>query len=353
MMPANPLPLSLNPLSLKPLPLTSPLPLPLALTLGNPSGIGPELVLKAWLRRRELARPFFVLGDLALLGGLARMLSLDVPLVVTIPAKAADLFAGALPVVPLAHAANGLPGRPMGSDAPATLESIRRAVELVHRGEAAAIVTNPISKAALQQTGFAHPGHTEFLGELASEHYGVSTRPVMMIWSPELAVVPVTIHVALHQVPQLLTRELIVATGLTTAHDLRTKFGIAHPRLAFTGLNPHAGEDGRMGLEDRDIIAPAIAELIAHGIHASGPHPADTLFHAAARQKYDVVLGMYHDQVLIPVKTLAFDHGVNVTLGLPFIRTSPDHGTAFDIAGHGIAEVSSLMAALNLAARLA
>ena len=331
----------------------NPSPLPLALTLGNPSGIGPELALQAWLQRAQLQRPFFLLADMQHLEHLARHLGWQVPLAICEPGQAGAAFATALPVLPLVNPVTGRAGQPGTADAPATLEAIRRGVELVHAGQAAALVTNPIAKQALYQAGFSHPGHTEYLGELAQSVFGVTATPVMMIWSPELAVVPVTIHIALAQVPARLTTALIIETAEIAAHDLRTRFGIPAPRLAVTGLNPHAGENGMMGLEDRDIIAPAIAALVARGIRARGPCPADTLFHAGARKNYDAVIGMYHDQVLIPVKTLAFDHGVNITLGLPFIRTSPDHGTAFDIAGRGIANPSSLIAALNLAARLA
>ncbi len=328
-------------------------PLPLALTLGNPSGIGPELALQAWLHRDKLRHPFFLLADPSHLDGLARQLGWQVPLAVCQPDEASGHFADALPLVPLRNPVTGAAGQPEPADAAATIEAIRRGVELVHAGQAAAIVTNPIAKHALYQAGFSHPGHTEYLGELAQTVFGVTAMPVMMIWSPELAVVPVTLHIPLAQVAAKLTKALIVGTAVVVANDLKTRFGIVAPRLVLTGLNPHAGENGTMGLEDRDIIAPAIAALVARGIDARGPYPADTLFHAAARKNYDAVIGMYHDQVLIPVKTLAFDHGVNITLGLPFIRTSPDHGTAFDIAGRGIASPSSLIAALNLAARLA
>jgi 4-hydroxythreonine-4-phosphate dehydrogenase len=205
----------------------------------------------------------------------------------------------------------------------------------------------------LTRASFAEPGHTEFLGRLAQEATGKPVTPVMMLWSPELAVVPVTIHIPLRQVFSVLSTELIVQTGRIVARDLSARFRVARPRLVVAGLNPHAGEDGTLGEEDRDIVAPAVAQLKAEGIDARGPLSADTLFHERARETYDVALCMYHDQALIPIKTLAFDHGVNVTLGLPFVRTSPDHGTAFDIAGTGKADPSSLVAALKLAARLA
>jgi 4-hydroxythreonine-4-phosphate dehydrogenase len=219
-------------------------------------------------------------------------------------------------------------------------------------GSAAAIVTNPVSKAALQRVGFGHPGHTEFLGELA-EVWGAACRPVMMMVAPDLRTVPVTIHIPLVDVPAALTTELIVTTGMIVAADLARRFRVPRPRLAVAGLNPHAGESGTMGREDATIIAPAIAALQAAGIAAAGPLPADTMFHEAARAKYDAALCMYHDQALIPVKALAFAETVNVTLGLPFVRTSPDHGTAFDIAGKGVADPTSLAAALRLAAQLA
>jgi 4-hydroxythreonine-4-phosphate dehydrogenase len=218
---------------------------------------------------------------------------------------------------------------------------------------AAAIVTNPVAKNVLYHSGFAEPGHTEFLAKLVQETSGKALRPVMMLWSPELAVVPVTIHLPLRDIFSQLSIELVAETGRIVARDLRKRFGIAQPRLAIAGLNPHAGEAGTLGDEDRAIVAPAVAALVAEGIDARGPLPADSMFHEAARTSYDAALCMYHDQALIPIKTLAFDHAVNVTLGLPFVRTSPDHGTALDIAGTRAADPSSLIAALRLAARLA
>jgi 4-hydroxythreonine-4-phosphate dehydrogenase len=245
------------------------------------------------------------------------------------------------------------PGKPDASSAPAAIASIRRAVADVLAGRASAVVTNPIAKNVLYRSGFAEPGHTEFLARLAQEATGKPVQPVMMLWSAELAVVPVTIHLPLKDVVSALTADLIVNTGRIVARDLHNRFGVAKPRIVVAGLNPHAGEDGAMGEEDKEIVAPAVARLKAEGIDAAGPLPADTMFHDKARAGYDVALCMYHDQALIPIKTLAFDHAVNVTLGLPFVRTSPDHGTAFDIAGTGKADASSLIAALALAARLA
>jgi 4-hydroxythreonine-4-phosphate dehydrogenase len=255
--------------------------------------------------------------------------------------------------VPLGLDATAEPGLPDRNSAPAAIASIDRAVADVIAGKAAAVVTNPVAKSVLYKAGFDEPGHTEYLAKLSFEHTGDPAWPVMMLWSPEVAVVPVTIHVPFKQVPQLLTRDLIFETGRVVARDLAARFGIARPRLAVAGLNPHAGEDGSMGKEDATVVRPAIERLVADGIDARGPLPADTMFHEAARRTYDAALCMYHDQALIPIKTLAFDHAVNVTLGLPFIRTSPDHGTAFDIAGTGRADPSSLVAALKLAARLA
>jgi 4-hydroxythreonine-4-phosphate dehydrogenase len=327
--------------------------LPLALTLGEPAGIGPDITLLAWLRRRDLALPpFYVLGDPAYLAQRARLLGLDVPVNACTPQDAVSVFAQALPVVPLAEKVTAEAGRPDESSAPAAIASIRRAVADVFSGRAHAVVTNPVAKAVLYRTGFAEPGHTEFLAKLAQEHTGRAVHPVMMLWSPELAVVPVTIHLPVRDVPRVLTTDLIVETGRIVARDLRERFGIARPRLALAGLNPHAGEDGALGTEDGEIVAPAVLALRDHGIDARGPLPGDTMFHSAARATYDAALAMYHDQALIPIKTLAFDHAVNVTLGLPFVRTSPDHGTAFDIAGTGRASPASLVAALKLAARL-
>jgi 4-hydroxythreonine-4-phosphate dehydrogenase len=327
--------------------------LPLALTLGEPAGIGPDLTLAIWHKRRELGPPpFYVLGDPAFLSARAKTLGLSVTIKETVPAEAADVFTDALPVVGIAHV-TAQPGRPDDSSAPAAIGAIRAGVADVLAGRAAAVVTNPIAKSVLYRAGFSHPGHTEFLAELAAQATGRPVQPVMMLWSPELAVVPVTIHIALRDVIGALHTDLIVETGRIVARDLQNRFGIARPRLAIAGLNPHAGEDGTIGREDVEIVAPAVARLKAEEIDVRGPLPADTMFHASARATYDAALCMYHDQALIPIKTLAFDHGVNVTLGLPFVRTSPDHGTAFDLAGTGRADPSSLLAALKLAARMA
>lgn len=326
-----------------------------ALTRGDPSGIGPELALKAWvaLHADDTAPAFFIIAEPENLANLARRFGLNVPVEVADPAEALALFPRALPVVGLRGKVAGALGAPDAADAAATVASIEMAVEFVHAGVADALVTNPIAKEVLQRAGFAHPGHTEFLGELTTRYYGQKARPVMLLWSPTLAVVPATIHVPLAQVPRLITRELLIETGEIVNADFKRRFGLAAPRIVFSGLNPHAGEAGHMGREEIEIIAPAIAALHEAGIDARGPYPADTLFHASAREKYDVAICMYHDQALIPIKTLAFDSAVNVTLGLPFVRTSPDHGTAFDIAAAGTADPASLVAALRLAAKLA
>ena len=324
---------------------------PLALTMGDPAGIGLELALSAWRQGAGLGAPFFLLADPKAVERIDRRLGLATPIEITTPARAAAVFAHALPIVALAARADAEPGRPDPACAPAILESISRAVGYVHSGEARAVVTNPIAKKTLYDAGFRHPGHTEFLGELAVA-WGAPATPVMMIWSPLLAVVPVTIHIPLAEVPRALTRAIIEATARIVERELRQRFRLEKPRIAVAGLNPHAGEGGAMGREEIETIAPAIETLRAEGLDIFGPLPADTMFHARAREKYDVALTMYHDQGLIPAKTLAFDEGVNVTLGLPFVRTSPDHGTAFDIAGRGVADASSLVAALKLAARL-
>jgi 4-hydroxythreonine-4-phosphate dehydrogenase len=329
-------------------------PAALALTLGEPAGIGPDITLRAWLRRADLGlSPFYLLGDPDFVRRRAAQLDLDVPITSSDPAQAAAAFATSLPVVDIGIRVSAEPGSPDPSSAPAAIAAIRRAVADTMRGDAAAVVTNPVAKNVLYQSGFEEPGHTEYLAKLAEEITGEAVQPVMMLWSPELAVVPVTIHLPLKEVPQRLSTDLIVRTGRIVAHDLGTRFRIARPRLVVAGLNPHAGEEGAMGTEDRAIVAPAVEQLRREGFDVRGPLPADTMFHPAARRSYDAALCMYHDQALIPIKTLAFDHAVNVTLGLPFVRTSPDHGTAFDIAGSGRADPSSLIAALKLAARLA
>jgi len=326
---------------------------PLALTLGEPAGIGPDITLQAWLRRNELKLPpFYLLGDCDFLRDRAKILGLDVRFAEVSVGDASVAFADALPVVATGSTATARPGQPDHSSADAAIASIRRAVIDVVAGRAGAVVTNPIAKSVLYRAGFRHPGHTEFLAELAATG-GRTPQPVMMLWSPALAVVPVTIHLPLRDAITQLSDELIVTTVRIVAAALKARFGLANPRLVLSGLNPHAGEDGSLGTEEQRIVGPAVDILRAEGIEIRGPLPADTMFHEAARKTYDCAVCMYHDQALIPIKTLAFDDAVNVTLGLPFIRTSPDHGTAFDIAGSGRASPSSLIAALRLAARMA
>jgi len=323
---------------------------PIALTMGEPAGIGGEIALKAWQMRASRRLPaFFVIDDPARLSALAASLNLDVRVrEIAGPAEAAREFPDALPVLPQALFRPARPGHPDPVNAPAVIAAIERGVALVQSGQAAALVTNPVQKEALYAAGFEHPGHTEFLGSLARVK-----RPVMMLAGPELRVVPVTVHLALADALHALTTEAIVACGKVAAEALQRDFGISRPRLAVAALNPHAGENETMGHEERTIIAPAVEALVRAGIAANGPAPADTLFHAAARKRHDAVICMYHDQALIPLKTLDFEHGVNVTLGLPFVRTSPDHGTALDIAGKGVASPESLMAAIALAAQMA
>ena len=318
--------------------------------MGEPAGIGGEISLLAWQRRDCGVPAFYAIDDPARLAGLARELGWAVPVrAIEHPDEAAALFSEALPVLALDGAPRARPGRPDEADAALVLAAIRRAVADVQAGHAAALVTNPINKDALYRTGFHHPGHTEYLAELA----GIGAPAVMMLVGAGLRVVPVTVHHSLREAIGLLSATTITHTGRVVDAALRRDFGIAEPRLAVAGLNPHAGESGGLGREDMDIIAPAIAELRASGVDARGPLAADTMFHPAARQGYDAALCMFHDQALIPIKTIDFDGAVNVTLGLPFIRTSPDHGTAFDIAGRGLARPDSLIAALKLAAAMA
>jgi 4-hydroxythreonine-4-phosphate dehydrogenase len=324
--------------------------LPLALTMGEPAGIGGEIALKAWLEIRDDLPPFYLIDDPDRLASLARRLDWPVPIQpVDGPDRASFVFASALPVVPIDTAIRARPGHPDPTDAPAILGAIQTAVRDVRNGRAAALVTNPIQKDSLYRAGFHHPGHTEYLAELA----GAGAAPIMMLVCPGLRVVPVTIHLPLRRAIESLSSAAIVHAGRVTEAALRCDFGIGSPILAVAGLNPHAGEAGSLGREEIEIIEPALAELRAGGIDARGPLPPDTMFHAEARSAYDAALCMYHDQALIPIKTIDFHGGVNVTLGLPFVRTSPDHGTALAIAGRGTARPDSLIAALRLAAEMA
>jgi 4-hydroxythreonine-4-phosphate dehydrogenase len=325
-------------------------PLPLALTIGDPSGIGAEVAADAWRLRHEAnVPPFYLLADPAQVAARAELIGKALPVEVETAGTAMSAFERALPVVALSHRTPERPGEPDTGNAPAIIEAIDRAVADVREGVAAAIVTNPIAKKTLYDAGFRYPGHTEYLGHLAERMTGKPATPVMMIAGPDLRTIPVTIHIPLAEVPRRLTTGMIVTAARIAAQDLTRRFGMEHPRLAIAGLNPHAGEGGSIGKEDEEVVLPAVETLRREGIDAVGPLPADTMFHAAARKKYDAALCMYHDQALIPAKTLGFDDAVNVTLGLPFIRTSPDHGTAFDIAGKGVARPDSLIAALKLA----
>ena len=318
--------------------------------MGDPAGIGGEISLLAWQALRVAGPVFVAFDDPRRLAGLAQRLGLGVPLrIVAQPAEATSCFGEALPVLAMPLANPATPGRPDPANGAATIASIEVAVRRTLAGETGGVVTNPINKAALYAAGFAFPGHTEFLGALT----GSETAPVMMLACPQLRVIPVTIHVALRRALDLLDADAIIAVARVAAAALARDFGIARPRLAIAGLNPHAGEQGAMGREEIEFIAPAIERLRAEGIDSSGPWPPDTMFTDAARARYDAAICMYHDQALIPLKTLDMTQGVNVTLGLPIVRTSPDHGTAYDIAGSGRADPASLIAALRLAAEMA
>ena len=315
---------------------------PIAVTCGEPAGIGPEIAAAAW-RALNNEVPFFWIGD-------PRHLPKDVPVAqIADPSEVASVITSALPVIAHEFPKTVQPGHPNGANAQAVIDVIASGVTFTRSGAASAICTAPIHKKVLMDgAGFAYPGHTEYLASL-----GGKDRAVMMLASDALRVVPTTIHIALQDVPSALTPALLRETIEITHAGLRDHFGIAHPRLSVAGLNPHSGEGGAMGRQEIDWIADLIRDIAASGIDVSGPWPADTMFHAAARARYDAAICMYHDQALIPIKTLDFDLGVNVTLGLPFIRTSPDHGTAFDIAGKGIARPTSMIEAIRLAWRMA
>ena len=326
-------------------------PLPLAISIGDPAGVGPELICAAWAERAANGLPpFFAVGSRDLLEAAARRRGLDIAVrAISAPDEAAAMFDSALPVIDLGPA-DYTPGAPDDTGATLALRALETATGLVRAGAAAALVTGPIAKSLLARVGFTQPGQTEFVAQAC----GITAEnAVMMLAGPNLKVVPITVHVPLAAVPGLLTAELIRARSAIAAAALTRDFGVAAPRLAVAALNPHAGEDGRMGTEDRDIIAPAVAALREAGIDARGPLPADTMFHAEARATYDAAICMYHDQALIPIKVLDFDEGVNVTLGLPIVRTSPDHGTAFGIAGTGTARPGATIAAIRMAGECA
>lgn len=332
--------------------------LPLAVSIGDPAGIGPDVILTAWAERRSSdLPPFAVYGDAASLKARARALNLDVPIREATLDDAPDLFSSALPVIELGrpNATPAVAGRPSEAGARIAIAAIEKAVAAVASGKACGVVTGPVSKSELHAAGFHHPGHTEFLAELAAGYWPskVAYHPVMMLASSKLRTVPLTIHIPLADVPAAITDEAVVTTARILHRALIRDFGIKDSRIAVCGLNPHASEGGSIGREDIDIIAPALERLRGEGLNIAGPLSADTMFHDIARRNYDAALCMYHDQALIPIKTLAFDEGVNVTLGLPFVRTSPDHGTAFALAGTGKASAVSFVASCHLAQDIA
>ena len=323
--------------------MSPPLP-PLAVSLGDPAGIGPEVVAKCWDARRAMGLPAFVaVGDPRSLTAVW-----DGPLaIITDPREAEAAFAHGLPLLAVPAAGADIPGQPTTAGAHCSLDSLELAVGLARSGSCAGVVTGPVAKHQLYDIGFSHPGQTEFV----AERCGVSPLNVaMMLAGPTLRTVPVTTHLPLADVPAALTQGLIEARARATLRGLQKNFGLAEPRLAVAGLNPHAGENGALGREEIELIAPAIAALRAEGWDVTGPHPADTMFHTGARARYDAALCMYHDQALIPLKALHFEEGVNITLGLPIVRTAPDHGTAFDIAGQDRADPRALAAAIRMAA---
>ncbi len=320
---------------------------PLAIALGDPSGIGPEVTAKAWVAREIQRLPaFFAVGDARSIeavwrGPIAR---------ISDPSEAPGVFATALPVIDVEDAGSIRPGEPDSEGARCAIASLEMAVGLARTGAAGGLITGPVSKVCLYDIGFTHPGQTEFV----AERCGISpSNAVMMLAGPSLRVVPMTTHMPLALVRDVLTTELLVAKARATAKGLMRNFGISEPRLAFAGFNPHAGESGALGREEIEIIAPAVAQLREEGIDATGPFASDSMFHKRARSTYDAAMCCYHDQALIPLKTLHFDDGVNMTLGLPIVRTSPDHGTAFDIAGKGLAEPGAMIAAIRMAATAA
>lgn len=323
---------------------------PLALTMGEPGGVGPEIALKAHAALAESGPVFFLIGD-------PPVFPKDRIRIIGDARDAAGVFRSALPVLDVGIASHARLGAADPRSAPAVIASIEKAVALAVSGEAAGVVTNPIEKSSLAEAGFRWPGHTEFIEHLTASAPMPRARlrgAVMMIAGPSLRTVPVTTHQSVREAAAALTTDMIVRKGTITCEALAADFGIVAPRLAVSGLNPHAGEKGSFGLEDRDVIAPAVAAMRARfGAGVTGPHPADTLFHEEARARYDAALCMLHDQALIPAKTLAFHEAVNVTLGLPIVRTSPDHGTARDIAGKEMARAESLIAALRLAIAIA
>lgn len=320
---------------------------PIAVSLGDPSGIGPEVIAKAWARRGANGlKPFFAVGDRRSIEGVWQ----GPTVVITDPAEAHEAFDIALPIIQVDDADEIVPGQPDMAGARCALHALEVAVGLARAGVASALVTGPVAKSQLYAAGFTHPGQTEFI----AERCGVApTNVAMMLVGPDLRTVPVTIHVPLRDVPELLTPELIVARVRVTDRGLARNFGIERPRIAVAGFNPHGGESGALGREEIDIVMPAIEQLRAEGIDVTGPYSPDTMFHPRARSQYDAAICLYHDQALIPIKTLYFDDGVNTTLGLPIIRTAPDHGTGFGIAGQNMAEPGAMIAAIRVAGECA
>ena len=328
--------------------------LSIAVSIGEPAGIGPDVIIDSWLKREQLRLPHFtVIGSAQILAERADALGVKLEFSAVEDGGQAIAITDSLPVLETTNKMQCEPGKPQPSNAKAVIEAIEIGVGKVMAGEFCALTTSPINKKALYDAQFEFPGHTEFLAHLANMNNDEEYFPVMMLAGPQLRTVPVTIHIALEAVKSELTQELILRTARITAKDLRDRFGIENPILAIAGVNPHAGEEGSMGYEEIQFIAPAVAKLRSEGIDAIGPLPADTMFHERARKAYDVAICMYHDQALIPAKTLGFDDAVNVTLGLPFVRTSPDHGTAYDLAGSGKARSDSFVAALKMAAQMA
>ncbi|PHZ86099.1 4-hydroxythreonine-4-phosphate dehydrogenase PdxA [Paremcibacter congregatus] len=328
--------------------------LPLAVSLGEPAGIGPEIIIKAWAERQtHQLPPFFVIGAAAILQQAALDIGITLPLrVISSPDQCTAAFDSALPVLDMGLSLSVTSGKPSAKTAPLVLGAIEQATQFIFDGKAAGLVTAPIQKSVLYDAGFDFPGHTEYLAKLCNDHTGKGETSVMMLMGKDLRVVPLTVHTALKDVPASITADLITDTLICLHHALKQDFGLSAPRIAVAGLNPHAGEDGAMGQEEQTVIAPALDKLRVQGMDISGPLPADTMFHDAARARYDAALCMYHDQALIPVKTLDFD-GVNITLGLPIVRTSPDHGTALNIAGQNKASPMSMINALKCAAEIA
>lgn len=326
--------------------------LPIAISMGEPAGIGPDLILQIYAQRQTRDIPVFIVyGNVEFLRARAERLGLMINIIPSNPESAKNDFKTSLPVFDMGVDIADQPAQPDANGAQLVIDTIAKAVADCQNGLCRAVVTAPLNKAELKKVGFKHPGHTEYLADLCAEQGNIPT-PIMMLAHEGLRVVPLTIHVALARVPSMITREMIVENVMIIEKDLRSRFGIPSPRIALTGLNPHAGEDGAFGLEDREEITPAIADLKDLGVDASGPFPADTAFHLPNWNRFDVVVAMYHDQALIPIKTVAFDNAVNITLGLPIIRTSPDHGTAFDLAGKGNANTTSMRAAICVAKNL-